>query len=340
MHTAARILVVDDQAPNVELLERLLRANGYRHITSTTEPRSVVELFARVQPDLMLLDLHMPHCDGFAVLQQLAPRLAAERYFPILVLTADALRESRQKALAVGAKDFLAKPFDTVEVVLRIRNLLETRFGYLELERQKRELEQRVLERTRELEETRLEILDRLALAAEYRDDNTGEHTRRVARLARLLADTIGLGRTQVDLIARAAPLHDVGKIGIPDAVLLQPRSLSRREFDIIKGHTTIGAKILAGSRVAVLRVAEEIARGHHERWDGRGYPMGVAGDEIPLAARVTCLADAFDAMTHTRRYKPPVSLDEAMSYICAEKGRQFDPTLVEAFVDSSSLIV
>lgn len=330
----ARILIVDDQPANVRLLERLLTAAGYAHVTGTSDPRRVLALFEDLHPDLLLLDLHMPHLDGFGVMQALGPSLAAERYVPILVLTADALAHSRQRALSMGARDFLAKPFDPAEAMLRVRNLLEMRFRYLQLERQQRELESRVQDRTRELEDARHEILDRLALAAEYRDDNTGEHTRRVGRVARLIAHALGLSRQSVDTIARAAALHDVGKVGIPDDILLQPRSLHPHEFDIIKGHTTIGARILSGSRVALLKAAEEVALGHHERWDGQGYPSGLGGEEIPLAARITALADAFDAMTHRRRYAPTFTTEATLTHIAAEKGRHFDPLVVEAFLD------
>jgi putative two-component system response regulator len=330
----ARILIVDDQPANVRLLERLLTANGYTHVTGTSDPRRVLALFEEIRPDLLLLDLHMPHLDGFGVMQALAPSLAAERYVPILVLTADALAHSRQRALSMGARDFLAKPFDPVEAMLRVRNLLEMRFRYLQLERQQRELESRVQDRTRELEDARHEILDRLALAAEYRDDNTGEHTRRVGRVARLIAHAFGLNRQSVDTIARAAALHDVGKVGIPDEILLQPRCLLPHEFDIIKGHTTIGARILSGSRVALLKVAEEVALSHHERWDGRGYPSGLGGEEIPLAARITALADTFDAMTHRRRYAPTFTTEATLAHIATERGGHFDPLLVEAFLD------
>lgn len=333
----ARILIVDDQPANVRLLERLLASSGYMNVRSTSDPRRVVALFDEIRPDLLLLDLHMPHVDGFGVMQALAPALAAERYVPILVLTADALAHSRQRALSMGARDFLAKPFDPVEAMLRVRNLLEMRFRYLQLERQQRELEGRVQERTRELEEARHEILDRLALAAEYRDDNTGEHTRRVGRLARLIAHAVGLSRQSIETIARAAALHDVGKVGIPDAILLQPRALHPHEFETIKGHTTIGARILSGSQVSLLRVAEEVALSHHERWDGQGYPFGLGGEEIPLAARITALADTFDAMTHKRRYAPALSAAEVTAHIAAEKGRHFDPLLVEAFLDVSA---
>lgn len=334
--STARILIVDDQPPNVRLLERLLGSHGFRELTGTTDSREVEPLFERIQPDLILLDLHMPYLDGFAVMGALAPHLARERYLPVLVLTADALPESRQRALRLGARDFLAKPFDTVEVLLRVRNLLETRFRYRQLDRHREELEQRVLERTRALEDARIEMLDRLALAAEYRDDNTGEHTRRISQLARHLARTIGLADPKVELIARAAPLHDVGKVGIPDAILLQPRQLSRDEFEVIKTHTSIGARILSGSRVPLLRVAQELALSHHERWDGRGYPEGLCGEEIPLSARIVALADAMDAMTHPRRYARTYPTDEALAFVAEESGRQFDPTLAEALLDSA----
>jgi len=329
----ARILIVDDQAPNVRLLQRLLQASGYREIRTTTDPRSVLALYGELRPDLLLLDLHMPYKNGYTILKELADHLAAERYLPVLVLTADSMTEARQKALAMGAKDFLAKPFDIVEVVLRIRNLLETRFRYLHLEQQTRDLERQVQARTRELEEARHEILDRLALAADYRDDNTGEHTRRVGQISGLLARAVGLGRSQVELIRRAAPLHDVGKIGIPDAVLTKPAPLTPDEFALVQTHTTIGARILSGSRVALLRMAQEIALGHHERWDGTGYPGGLEGEAIPLSARIVALADAFDAMTHARPYKSAVSVPEAVRYVERAVGTHFDPALGRAFL-------
>ncbi|MFN8060881.1 MAG: response regulator [Vicinamibacterales bacterium] len=333
--TAARILIVDDQAANVRLLERLLGAHGFIDTVGTTDPLQVRDLFRATRPDLVILDLHMPRLDGFGVMAELSSDIAAERFLPILVLTADALSETRQRALRLGAKDFLSKPFDSIEVLLRVRNLLETRFRYRFLEQHRRELEQRVLERTRELEDARFEVIDRLAIAAEYRDDHTGEHTRRVANVARHIAQSIGLAPGKVELVARAAPLHDVGKVGIPDSILLLPRTLNEQERLVIRTHTTIGARILSGSRVALLRVAQEIAVAHHERWDGTGYPNGLAHEEIPLAARIVCLADTFDAMTHPRRYKPTHSVDETLAYIRRERACHFDPSLADALLDT-----
>ena len=226
--TDARILVVDDQESNVQLLERLLRLKGYEQIETLTDSRLAVQRFVATRPDLVLLDLRMPHLSGLEVLEELHPLIGAEEYLPILILTADTAPETRQTALSMGAKDFLNKPFDTVEVLLRIRNLLETRFLYLQLRDQNALLDRKVRERTRELEEAQTEILSRLALAAEYRDDQTGEHTRRVGHVAALLARTLGLSDTEVELIRHAAPLHDIGKIGIPDAILLKPGRLTR----------------------------------------------------------------------------------------------------------------
>ena len=245
----ARILVVDDEEPNVRLLQRILEREGYRHYRGTTDPRDAAALFAEFRPDLVVLDLHMPHLDGFAVMEKLRALIPEETYLPILVVTGDITPEARRRALASGAKDFLIKPFDVGEVTLRIRNLLETRLLHLQLQSQNELLEQKVRERTRELEFARLETLERLARAAEFRDDDTGQHTQRVGRTSALVARSLGLPAAQVDVIRRAAPLHDVGKIGIPDSILLRPGPLGEKEFDVMRTHTNIGARILSGSK-------------------------------------------------------------------------------------------
>ncbi|MPY87989.1 MAG: response regulator [Luteitalea sp.] len=331
--TRARILIVDDQTSTVRLLERLLTTGGYSNIHATTDPRRTAEMVDRLAPDLVLLDLHMPDVDGFEVMQSLAPRVAVDRFLPILVVTADSTLESRQHALSAGARDFLQKPFDAVEALLRIRNLLLTRFLYLQLEREKDGLERTVKERTRKLEAVPNEILDRLARAAEDRDDNTGEHARRVGWLAGQIAEALGRPQRECELVARAATLHDVGKIGIPDAVLLKEGTLAADEMAVMQDHTTIGARILSGSRSELLRLAETIALHHHERWAGGGYPTGLVGAAIPLAARMTHVADAFDAMTHPRRYRRVLTEDEALAVIREEAGKEFDPDVVEAFL-------
>lgn len=327
----ARIMIVDDEPGNVNLLKRLLERAGFHKLDSTNDPREAVALYVETRPDLILLDLHMPHLDGLAVMDRLNEIVEAS-YMPILMLTGDISPEARRDALSRGAKDFVNKPFNADEVLLRIRTLLETRFLYLQIQSQNQMLEAKVRERTRELEAAQIEIIERLARAAEFRDDNTGQHTERVGQMAALLARELGLADSEVSLIRRAAPLHDVGKIGIPDSILLKLGKLTPAEFELVKTHTTIGARILSGSRFALLRMAEEIAFSHHEQWDGRGY-AGLAGDQIPLAGRIVTVADVFDALTQKRPYKAAWPVEEAVAEIERQRGRQFDPNVVDAFL-------
>jgi putative two-component system response regulator len=252
------------------------------------------------------------------------------------MLTADSSNETKRRALAGGVKDFLTKPFDAAECVLRIENLLETRSLYTTISKQNEFLEERVAERTRELEGAQVEILQRLAAAAEFRDDETGEHTHRVGQLAALLATGVGLSAAQVDLIRRAAPLHDVGKIGIPDSILRKPGRLTHEERRIMQTHVTIGAAMLAGGRSVLVQTAERIARSHHERWDGKGYPDGHAGERIPIEARVVAVVDFLDALTHKRPYRPAWSLERAVAKIVAGRESHFDPAVVDALLASA----
>ena len=327
----ARILIVDDEPINVDLLRRLLERAGFSRIESTNDSREAADLYGKFRPDLILLDLHMPHRDGLEVMDELN-QIAEASYLPILMLTGDDTPEAKREALSRGAKDFLNKPFHSDEVLLRIGTLLETRFLYLQIQSQNQILEAKVRDRTKELEAAQIEIIERLARAAEFRDDNTGQHTERVGQMAALLARQIGLSDMQVSLIRRAAPLHDVGKIGVPDSVLLKLGKLTAAEFEIVKTHTSIGARILSGSRFTILRLAEEIAYNHHERWDGHGY-VGIGGAEIPLAGRIVAVADVFDALTQKRPYKAAWSVGEAIAEIDRQRGRQFDPALVDAFL-------
>jgi len=327
-----RIVVIDDDPRNVLLFERVLEAAGFTAVHGETDPRRAIRLCRELEPDLVVLDLHMPGEDGYAVIRRLREELPGERHLPILVVTADATEKAKRRALAAGAHDFLTKPFGVTEAILRIRNLLEVRVLYTRLERRNEELAARVEARTRELEATRLEVLERLCQAVEFRDDVTGRHTRRVGERAAALAAEAGLDRHDVDLIRRAAPLHDVGKIAIPDAILLKPGRLTDREFGIMRTHTTVGARILAGGASEVMRMAEQIARSHHERWDGRGYPAGIGGESIPLAARIVSIVDVYDALTSPRQYRVAWPPDRAYDEIVSGAGGQFDPRLVCAF--------
>jgi putative two-component system response regulator len=334
--TNSRILIIDDQAENVRLLERILKKAGYSRLDGITDSRKALNVFSEFKPDLVALDLQMPFVDGFDLLRQLRSRIPSGAFVPILILTADNSRKAKQTALSLGAKDFLTKPFDVEETLLRIYNLLETRWLHVELQNQNATLEERVSERTRDLELAQLEILQRLALAADYRDDCTGQHTQRVGILAAVLARAIGLAPDQIELIRLSAPLHDVGKIGIPDGILLKPSKLTDDEYLQIKRHTEIGRIILSGSNFSILQMAERIALYHHERWDGNGYHK-LSGDTIPLEARIVSVVDVFDVITHDRPYKRAESLETAVDCIRQESGKQFDPNLVNVF---SQLVV
>jgi putative two-component system response regulator len=328
-----RILIVDDEQGNVDVLTRMLKAAGYKSVEGTTDSTQAVPLLHRFRPDLILLDLTMPVMDGFAVLEQLAPLIPGDSYLPILILTGDIRFEARQRALSSGAKDFLLKPFDMTEVLLRIKNLLETRSLYLLLQEQNQNLEVRVAARTRELEEARVEILQRLSDAAEYRDDDTGQHTKRVASIAVAIGRSMGLDHYTLELLRWSSPLHDVGKIGIPDSVLLKPGRLTEEEMEVMKSHTTIGARILMGGQSPLVQMAETIALNHHERWDGSGYPSGLTGEKIPIEARLVAVADVFDALTHARPYRPAWSIEETRKEIERGAGRHFDPEITRIFL-------
>jgi putative two-component system response regulator len=329
----ARILIVDDQDVNVRLLDIILRREGFTNIRGIQDAYEVIPTFVEFQPDIILLDLLMPGLDGFAVMELLRRRIPANVFLPILVLTADTLPETRRRALALGAKDFLTKPFDPIEVMLRIWNLLETRFLYLQLERQNALLGDQVERSLRDLDAAQTEIIWRLTRAAESRDEDTGLHTQRVARMSALIARALGLDEEQVELIRRAAPLHDIGKVAVADHILRKPGRLTHEEFEAIKQHTEFGGKLLAGSRLQLLQIAYEIALYHHERWDGTGYPQALKGPAIPLTARIVAVADAFDALTHERPYKPAWSIAESVAEITTCSGTRYDPQVVAALI-------
>jgi cyclic di-GMP phosphodiesterase len=333
----ARILVVDDEEINVHALTRILHAAGYGRVISTMDPTDAAELYREHDPDVVLLDLHMPKLDGIGVLQALRVAAGPQAFVPVLVLTGDSSAEARRRALSAGAKDFLTKPFEVGEVLLRIRNLLETRHLHREITAQNQLLEQRVRQRTVELEGAYLDTLERLASAAEFRDDETGRHTERVGELAALFGTALGLPEEDLFLIRRAAPLHDVGKIGIPDAILRKPGPLTEEEWEVMKTHSSIGARILAGGKSRVVQLAEQIARFHHEQWDGGGYPGGVAGEAIPLPGRLVMVADVYDALTSDRVYRAAWPVEKVLAYIREHAGRRFDPRIA-ALCDRSDV--
>lgn len=328
----AKILIVDDQPANVTLIEKMLDIDGYINVISTTDPTQVEAIYMEQNSDLVLLDLNMPVMDGYQVLAKI--REVDPDYPPIIVLTAQSDRESRIKALDLGARDFLAKPFDRVELMTRIRNMLEVRIMTKAMKNQNKILDGMVKERTQELNDTRLEVIRRLGRAAEYRDDMTGYHIIRMSRYSQLLALAAGMSEDEAETLLNASPMHDIGKIGIPDNVLLKPGKLDPEEWAIMQTHVDIGVEILSGSSSGLMDMAAEIAQHHHEKWDGSGYPRALVGEDIPLTGRIVAIADVFDALTTERPYKQAWPIEETVEFFKDQSGKHFEPRLVELFLE------
>ncbi|MBI3602100.1 MAG: response regulator [Candidatus Omnitrophica bacterium] len=328
----AKILAVDDDVLSLQILKKILSSAGFMNVSIITDAAEAEDFYQETNPDLLLLDLYMPVVSGFEVMARLTKRNPND-YLPILVLSA-ADEKERLKALSCGAKDFLHKPYQASEVILRSRNIIEVRLLYQQMKNQNLSLEVQVEERTKELKQTRLDVIHRLASAAELRDTDTGEHIIRMSRYCEQLALQLGLSASQAEMILNTSPLHDIGKIAIPDSILLKPGKLDPVEYDIMKTHTTIGAKILSGSNSPFLKMAEMIALTHHERFDGKGYPRRLKGEDIPLAGRICAVADVFDALTSRRPYKQPWTFKEAVIEIQKGKSESFDPQVVDAFCD------
>lgn len=327
------ILVVDDNPANVLLLKRVLGSSGFSNVRGTTKATEVVGICEEWAPSLIILDLHMPIKDGYEVLKEIRSLVGCQGSLPVLIFTADVTSLARRKALEAGASDFITKPGDATEIVLRTTNFLQTRQLYQSLKCYADQLESMVHERTKELLHAQVEIVERLSHVSEYHDDETGAHAKRVGRLSSLIALKMGLNFEDASTLELAASLHDLGKIAIPDSILRKPGKLERLEFEQMKSHTLIGARILMGSRSQILILAEAIALSHHERWDGTGYPSGLAGEDIPLCGRICSVADSYDALISDRIYRRGVSHEAAVNEITRCSGSQFDPNVVEAFL-------
>ena len=329
----ARILILDDQKLHSLFLKEVLAHEGYKNILSLMDPLKTIDTCKEFKPDLIILDLLMPHLDGFQVMEQLHD-FRLEHYLPILAVSGDRAANVRLRALQSGATDFLNKPFENIEIIVKIRNMIELRILHNQISNQNKLLELKVDERTKELRYTQFDIIRRLAQAAEFRDGDTGIHIIRMSQYAMKLGQALGLSEADCDLLHHASPLHDVGKIGIPDSILLKPGKLTPEEFEIMKTHTTIGAKILAGSDSPVMKLAEVIALTHHERWDGKGYPYGIKGDEIPFVGQICSVCDVFDALTSERPYKKAWSVEDAVAEIVRMRDLNFNPRIVDCFIE------
>lgn len=329
-----KILVVDDESSNLKLILKLLNRHGYSEIFTLEDPRQVIDSYKKLKPDLILLDLNMPFLSGFDVLDQLKA-LDHPLLPPVIMLTAQPGRNFMLDALSRGARDYITKPFDAVELIMRVRNLLDAHLTQKLLYDQKQTLENMVAQQTQTLRDTRLQVVQRLGRAAEYRDEETGSHILRMSHISAFLAGCIGWTDKQCELLLHASPMHDIGKIGIPDHMLLKPGRLTPDEWEIMKSHADIGAQLLDGDDSDLMLMARDIAWTHHEKWDGSGYPRGLTAQQIPLAGRIVALADVFDALTSERPYKKAWDVESAQGYIKENRGRHFDPELAQLFLDN-----
>jgi putative two-component system response regulator len=330
-----RILIVEDMPSSRELVERVLSRDGFTALRATDEPTLVPDLCEFWQPDLILLDFHLPGWSGLDVLERIRHlTMRADVGLPVIVITADTTRKTRHDALRAGARDFLTKPIDQIELLLRVQTHLLMRHLQKRAANRNDELGELVRDRTMELERSRVESLTILASVSEYHDDDTAQHTQRVGVAASLLAGALGQSAAYVAQIRDAAPLHDIGKIAIDRSILQKPGKLTEAERAEMQQHVRRGAAMLSSARSPVLRMAREIAASHHEHWNGNGYLDGLEAEAIPLAGRITAVVDVYDALTHARPYKPAWEIPRALELIGSEAGAQFDPAVVRAFLD------
>lgn len=348
----ARLMIIDDESINVRIIEKALRQAGYRQIIVHGDSETAFEMLASLRPDVVICDVNMP-VSGMNILRQVVadPVLV---HIPMIMVTASDDESLRAEALELGATELLSKPLRNTELLPRVRNALLLKSHITHLLNHSRELENQVRTRTSELLGSRTELIHCLARLAEYRDNETGRHVIRVGRYSGLLARAMGLDAETAELIEHAAPLHDIGKIGIPDSILLKPGKLTSEEYEImqrhvalgkgafeplstlemrtVRSHTVLGETIVNLSTSPLLRMAAQIALTHHERWDGNGYPIGLSGEEIPVSGRIVAVADVFDALSNKRPYKPAFPIEKCFAILDEGSGSQFDPQVVNAF--------
>ncbi|MDV6033908.1 MAG: response regulator [Phycisphaera sp. RhM] len=355
-----KIMIVDDEIANVLIAKKILSQAGHSDFETTTDSTVAMNLIHTREPDVVLLDINMPHVDGISILSQIRSVEKFKR-LPVLILTANTHSEVKLRCLELGATDFLIKPIDPMELAPRVRNALQSKMYHDQLFYHAAELEKIVLRRTKELEKSRREVIYCLARAAELRDNDTGNHVIRVGRYAGVIARNLGLPERFVDDLELAAQLHDVGKIAIPDAILLKPGKLEPEEYEIIKGHVKHGRQIIkpfaahdaatmrshvqTGSEIlsdgtSLMRLAASIAQTHHEKVDGTGYPIGLAGDDIPIEGRITAVADVFDALSSERPYKKAMPREKCFSILEEGRGTHFDSDVLDAFFAGAADIV
>ncbi len=351
----AKVMIVDDESVNIEIVKAYLEEEGFVNFIATTQSTRAIDMVRDQKPDIVLLDIKMPEVSGLEILAMMRQNQELTM-IPTIVLTAANDPQIKLQALRLGASDFLAKPVDPSELMLRLENVLAVKAYQDHLAEYSEKLEQQVRLRTNELVRSRQEAIHCLARAGEYRDDDTGHHVTRVGRYSALIANELGFPQAAVDLIEQAAQLHDVGKIGIPDAILHKPGKLDPQEFEIVqehcgigrriinplsheesirlKTHTSVGMQIMGSTNSPVLRLAAVIAATHHEKWDGSGYPKGLAGNAIPIEGRIVAVADVFDALSSARPYKDAFPIERCLQILIDGRGKHFDPRVLDAFLE------
>ena len=343
MNTPKRLLIADDEPFNLELMEVLVTSFGHECETARDGFEALNKMNRDI--DLILLDVMMPGMDGFEVARRIREN-SELKDIPIVMVTGLDGKDDRLRAVKVGANDFIAKPVDRMELKIRTDSLLKMKEAQDEIKQHKAMLEETVQKRTASLQKAieelneaqrltynaHLDTIQRLSIASESKDEGTAEHIKRMSRYCAIIAQGLGLPAAEVDLILHASPMHDVGKIGIPDAIILKPGRLDPHEWRIMKEHAAIGARILSGSSSELLRTGEIIALSHHEKWDGTGYPKGLGRENIPFYGRICAVADVFDALTSNRPYKKAVPSEEAFSILREERGTHFDPEVLDIF--------
>ncbi len=355
-----KIMIVDDETANVMVAKKLLGQAGHDDFATTTDSTLAMNMIHTEHPDVVLLDINMPNVDGISLLSQIRS-VEKLRHLPVLILTANTHSEVKLRCLELGATDFLIKPIDPMELAPRVRNALQSKMFHDRLVMHAADLERIVLRRTKELEKSRREVIYCLARAAELRDNDTGNHEVRVGRYAGVIARNLGLPERFVDDLELAAQLHDVGKIAIPDAILLKPGKLEPEEYEVIKGHVKHGRQIIkpfaahdaatmrthveSGKDIladgtSLMRLAASIAQTHHERYDGAGYPIGLAGEDIPIEGRITAVADVFDALSSERPYKKAMPREKCFAILEEGRGTHFDSKVLDAFFNGASEVV
>ena len=359
---SCKIMIIDDEPLVIRVVKRFLAGEGFTNFVTIEDSRNAMEAIKRESPDVVLLDIMMPNVTGLDILRQ-RQKDQSLMLVPFIILSATSENQVKREALSFGATDFLSKPVDASDLTVRVQNSLMVKRHHDHIANYATELEDQVRARTQQIARSREQIIHCLARAAEYRDNETGEHVIRVGKVCAVIADELGFGANYCHQIELAAQLHDVGKIGIPDSVLLNPGKLSQAEFEVMKKHCALGCQImeplaetmdpLTESQAAqvrehakvggliiqdvdspMLELAAIIARTHHEKWDGSGYPNGLKGDQIPIEGRICCCADVFDALSSERPYKPKFPLQKCLEIMISERGTRFDPIVLDAFLN------